>query len=383
MKHQTLKVRPSPATPNTPWLIDIRIDGKRRREFFKTKAQATEALGRVQIKTKNEGHAALSLSDSLRVMAVEGDRRLQPYGWTIRDAVNFTVKHLESCKRSKTVQAIVDEYLSLPERKTQSEVHKKDLRNRFRHFCAKFGGRLIHEVTTKEVKDWLYALDLGPVSFNNFRDRISYLFSYAVDQEYLEKDPVAKIKKTTLVDRPPDILTVDELARLLEHATPELLPALVIGAFTGLRTAELMRLEWKNVNLVSGELDVPAAKSKTAARRLITMEANLMQWLAPYGGRTGKIWNGTTNTFNHSCNPVRRAAGIQHWPANGLRHSFGTYHMARYSNAARTALDLGHSGTKMVFAHYRAVVSPKEGERYFSLFPPAPSQNVVQLPRFA
>jgi hypothetical protein len=33
----------------------------------------------------------------------------------------------------------------------------------------------------------------------------------------------------------------------------------------------------------------------------------------------------------------------------------------------------------MIFSNYREIVTPEEGERYFSIFPPAPAENVVPM----
>ena len=44
------------------------------------------------------------------------------------------------------------------------------------------------------------------------------------------------------------ILTPAEFARLLESASDETLPYWTLGGFTGLRTAELERLDWAEVH---------------------------------------------------------------------------------------------------------------------------------------
>ena len=58
------------------------------------------------------------------------------------------------------------------------------------------------------------------------------------------------------------------------------------------------------------------------------------------------------------------AAGVMEWPDNALRHSFASYHLAQFKNAASTALELGHHDSRITFAHYRELVKPTEAERY-------------------
>ena len=58
------------------------------------------------------------------------------------------------------------------------------------------------------------------------------------------------------------ILTPAEFARLLESASDETLPYWAIGGFTGLRTAELERLDWAEVHFDSDLIEVKATKQK-------------------------------------------------------------------------------------------------------------------------
>ena len=49
-----------------------------------------------------------------------------------------------------------------------------------------------------------------------------------------------------------EVFTPDELREMLMAARGELIPWLAIAAFCGLRTAEILRLEWKDVHLEEG-----------------------------------------------------------------------------------------------------------------------------------
>jgi len=97
-----------------------------------------------------------------------------------------------------------------------------------------------------EIEDWLHGLNLSPVSTNNYAVRVGSMFSYGVKRHYLEANPFTGIAKVKSDDEPPEIFTVDELQKLLLVAPPELIPVLALGAFAGLRSAELVRLGWED-----------------------------------------------------------------------------------------------------------------------------------------
>jgi len=65
------------------------------------------------------------------------------------------------------------------------------------------------------------------------------------------------------------------------------------GAFAGLRSAEIERLAWSDIDLTGGFIHVASDKAKTRSRRLVPVLPNLAQWLAPYAHKKGKVWNGT------------------------------------------------------------------------------------------
>src|SRR5260370_34869215 len=148
---------------------------------------------------------------------------------------------------------------------------------------------------------------------------------------------------------------------MLAAAAPDVIPTFAIGAFAGIRTAELLRLEWSDIEIERGFINVAAKKSKTAQRRVIQMQPNLCAWLAPYQGRTGPVGHHRNErTLHRAWNALLPAAGIETLPTNGLRHSFASYHLAKFQNANALACDMGHTSTKLIYSTYREVVTPDE-----------------------
>jgi integrase len=94
---------------------------------------------------------------------------------------------------------------------------------------------------------------------------------------------------------------------------------------------------------------------------------------------SGLLFAPSTHVLFNRLDAIRKAAGLTKWPKNGLRHSFASYHLAHYHDAAKLGLILGHTTTKMIFSNYREIVTPEEGERYFLISPPAPAENIVPI----
>jgi len=348
------------------YLVDGRINGKGRRFFFGTRRDADTKAHALAIERRNQGTAALYFPERLRIEALECSEKLKPFGKSLRDAVSFYLPHLHVENRTCTIDALVQQLLDTKERDGASERYLGDLRSRLGQFKASFKNKNVSEFTNVEIDHWLRSLGVSPVTRNNFRRVLIVAFNFARAQKFVIDNPArdtAKAKETRLR---PQILTVDQLAMLLERANPELVPFIAIGAFAGLRRAELERLEWNEVDLESLLIEVPASKAKGASERYVKIERNLAQWLEPYAQLRGHV---ATENYHELLDEARYAAGITSWPQNAFRHSFASYHLAKFNDAAALSLQLGHTSPHLVFKHYRQIVRPKEAERYWHIEP--------------
>jgi integrase len=250
-----------------------------------------------------------------------------------------------------------------------SEKHLADIRPRLGRFVATFGSKPIRSIVAAEIETWLHDLTLSPQSINNYRSIVGAFFEYALKRELVEKNPVAGIDKVKLIDKAAEIFTPKQLAGLLAAAHPSLLPALALQAFAGLRTAEVLRLEWSDVDLVGGFVTVGAHKSKTARRRLIPIAPNLAEWLRPYAQMSGPVYGTKTRNYHADIDALRSSIDLAAWPNNGLRHSFASYHLAKHQDAAALMPQMGHTTTRQIFETYREFVRPEEAEKYWNIRP--------------
>lgn len=340
--------------------------GGRIRRFFRCKGEAQTFLELSKIQLTNHGLAAFSLSEASRVEAVECSEKLDTIGSSITEATQFFLDHVQRTKRSCLVNAAIVEFHKTLETDGRSERYLGDIRVRLARFARQFGERVIADVAANEIDDWLRGLPVGGVTRNSFRRRLSALFGYAKKRSYVTTNPVRDTGRASEEPGAIGILTVQETKRLLEKAQPEMVPFWAIGAFAGLRSSEIQRLDWSEIDLQSGFIEVNASKSKTASRRLVTIQPNLRQWLKRQRCRTGMVC--PFNFFKRANDDREHAELADCWPNNGLRHSFASYHLSKFANADKLALEMGNSA-RMIFRHYRELVKPREAECYWEIKP--------------
>jgi integrase len=365
--------------PPYKFLVDLRAFGKGRK-FYKTRAEAEAERLRQQTLLERHSRDAIGLSQREMSDFITLRNKLAEYGKNINDAGAFFVDHLERVRRCKTTVAqLAEEVIQAKRKDGRAPRYIESLNLYLGKFCQDFGDRPIAAITVEELDTWLRDLPYSPKSRANFRSHIGVLFSYAARRRMIDFNPILHTAKPKLIDKAPEIFAVDELRALLDaanRAAPDVLPMLAIGAFAGLREAEIQRLDWNEVDLTRGHIEIKAAKAKSARRRIIPIQSNLAAWLSPCSGMTGPVvpWSARGKLAR-----VRKAAGLTRWPQNGLRHSFASYRLAAIHDAPRVAAELGHTTPQLLYSTYRELVLPEEAERYWTLIPDGKAKNVVSF----
>ena len=379
MRTHKIKVRnySDSKRPHLRFVVNYREAGKRKRTFFESKDAASSFAAFKNAELKRNGIEHAEFPTAIRVMAQNAVERLKPFGRTIADAVDHYIAHLQATEKSCTAKELVRELLDAKQADGASERHLRDLRSRLSMFAQKFEDKMISTITQKEIDTWLRSLPFAPLTRNHYRQLAILAFNFALRAGYVTTNPAEHAAKAKVISDAPGILTVSEVSRLLESAAPDVLPFIAIGLFGGLRRAEIEKLDWSEIDFESGLIEVKAEKSKTASRRFVALQPNLREWLLPLRKHRGRITAGGSE-LRRLFTEARAAAGIMaDWPDNGLRHSFASYHLAHFKNAADTALQLGHHDSRVTFAHYRELVRPKEAERYWQIKPASTAEKIV------
>ncbi len=299
-------------------------------------------------------------------------------------AVQFYAKHLEreaknGAHEAITLSDLVTRYLESIEGK-KSKRYVEDLKAKLKRAAKAFTGQL-REIRAIDLDRWIDGMDdAGLRTKNNYRMALITLFSYARDKGYLPRGQQTEAEFITRHDDKKGgsigIYSPPQFATLLRHVDERFLPFVALGGFAGLRSIEILRLEWSDIWFEKGFIEVGRNKSKTATRRLVPICPALAAWLKSYAKKSGPVLPDIRNEFHftrlfHAAKPTlndengKPRVELVH---NGLRHSFCSYRMAETKSAPQVALEAGNS-PKMLFEHYRELVTEVEAKEWFGLTP--------------
>lgn len=401
----TVKIYRTPTRGCDSYTLSYWQDGRRKRPTFSDFPRAKREAEMVARQLASAESGLLELTSADRSAYLRALQLLKPSGTPIEvaaaqfaeakkalgeiplsKAAEFYRKRHPQSMVPRRVEDVVTEMLETKKRDGMTDRYIQSLGYHLAQFATAIDCHLT-EVAGPEIDSWLHSLSVAPRTRNNLRNSVRTLFSFAKGRGYLPKDhdeldgvPLAKDRGGEI-----EIFSPAEMAELLACSRPHLIPFLALGAFAGVRHAEIQRLGWDDLKLQDGIIEVRAAAAKTASRRTIPILDNLKAWLLPHwkpGGLVCRHKN-MTDQLMDLVNEVgvrrkeTKAEGAFSWKHNGLRHSFISYRVAKTQNVAQVALEAGNS-PQMIFRHYRELVRPADAEKWFAISPGA-SENVIAL----
>lgn len=364
-------------------------DGKRSFDSYPTEVEALEAAETLAKRLDSRDYVAASMTQNQAIEYANAVQVLKPLGITLTAAVSTIAEAIEltgnlagvlkaaqfykqnfKTVTPKTVAEVVAELLQSKKDYGARDRYLEDLGFRLGKFQEAFKVN-VGSITTADLQAWLDGMKLSTQSYANNKRVAHLLFEFSIAKGYALYNPAAKLQKVKIRNGVCEVFTPDEAAKMLGSVSEDFRPCLALGLFAGLRSAEIERLEWKDIDLVQRHIVVGADKAKTASRRIVPIEDNLAAWLAltPETKRKGAVWTNGRDWFHKSEQNAAKAAGIS-WKRNAMRHSFASYLMAKLKDAGRVAGYCGNSPA-MIHKHYTELCTLADANSFFSINPPA------------
>lgn len=361
-------------------------EGKRHRRAIADLTDAKREAKRIARELADGRHSMASIT--VRDLSYYKDLEKKMGGVPLHEAVQLWLNVASKKVQAILVKDVVEEMLKAKNNDDfVGQKQKTNLRLRWGKFCQSFGDRVISTIKAKEIDTFLANPEWAPRTKAHYRQAILMLFDYAKRKEYLDPDRDHQADKTEVIrvqESKLESWSVGEMRALLQNATPKTLPWIVLGAFAGVRSAEIERMDWEdidwNANLILVHSKrVGRGKIRAHNDRTIPMTENLKSWLSPFRTCSGNILHslGVKNIYEDLDNITKRIRQNNtdfEWKPNANRHSFATYYLALTGDASQTALACGHNPS-MLLRRYKTItvngrtVTREMAKEYFSLAP--------------
>jgi integrase len=319
-------------------------------------------------------------------------RMLEDSRTSLEQIAKDYVRRSRAIERQVSVAELVEELIAVKEKSNLSDDYIRTLR-RLRRFGKDFQINA-HELNFPLLQEYLDSMldrrgnPTTPRTKRNYWKLINTLIQFGVKRKCISNEMLDQVRGVDLPKDNPSEITIwkpSEFAEMLNAARPELVPTLALGGFAGIRTAEINRLDWADLDLGGKMVKVAASKAKTRSRRIVPLCDAAIAWLKPYSARTGKVaYYAETNKYAAAVmSDVRTARELQgyftepEWRKNALRHSYISYRLADTQNAHRVAIEAGNSET-IIFKNYRELVTEEEARVWFSILPTG-EKNIIPI----
>jgi integrase len=277
-------------------------------------------------------------------------------------------------RNAMPIPELVDRFLETKKLKGLSVKHLRGFDSTIVEFQKAFTGP-IDKLNRLGVEAWLEGRRVGPRRWNNILADIVALIRFARRDGAIGTD----LTPVELIERKKVFVTVltytpEELKAILAAVDHEWLPAIVLGAFCGLRPEEIAPeernrkngLRWENVLWTKGKVDVPPSVSKTRRRRFAPLTDAALAFLKDWRGASGPV--APTARFCHYLPKLKRADKSIAWKPDALRHSFASYRLAILRNIHELSLEMGNSPA-MIHTHYLDHKHEYEALQWFGIRP--------------
>lgn len=375
------------------WVADGRVNGKRVRKYFDTKAHSEE-WRKLQQKDTSISVWWLDLSNSERIDIMSAFNRAKEDGFSLLSAVeshgvNARGKSfLKKCtlgeavgtsgpdKRFKNLdnQPKASGFLAAKARMGVEKHSLSTCKSQMTDFKDYIGADTqVVSITPEVIESWI---DDGGVRGKQWAmvtkranlARLRGFFAWCMRKDYVSNNPALKLENFIVRDLEPEILKLDQVVQFLEitkNHDPALLTPAALNLFCGIRPSEVRRMTQSNISLSDREIELKGRQTKTRNRRFVDISDNCIAWLK-LGGKMPLA--NLAHRWEILMAKAKKEMGFEKWPHDCLRHSFCSYYLAAHEDAAKTALQAGHTET-ILFKHYRKLVKKEQAEKFWKIYP--------------
>lgn len=220
----TIRTYTNPSSQQV-WRVEGRMpDGERVRQNFKVKADALARKAELEIQALNcsggVGFRQTRLTEEQLAQAEAPFLKLD--GQPLITAVDFYLAHGWLKTVTITVNQAVQKFLEAKE--TQKKLRprtRKDYLSRTAPLIELYPERPLSSISRAELESIIFKPGQSACTANGNRRVLNTFFTWCVDQDYTQVNPVSKIATAERDDKEPEIMTLAESKLLIAFAWPQ------------------------------------------------------------------------------------------------------------------------------------------------------------------
>ncbi len=244
-----------------------------------------------------------------------------------------------------------------------------------------FGSIAIQDLKPAFIRDWIRDLNLTSKTVSNLLVPLRAIIDQALNDELIKSNPLDKIVVSKLLSKHTiksnfkvDPFDRNEVKAILEASHHEQIKNLFQFAFfTGLRTSELIALDWDDIDFSNGIIHVAKAVVKKQIKGTKTSAGTRDVMLLPpaiaalhkqkkytysigervfHNPRTNQPWETDHQIRRTAWIHTIKKAGIRYRNPYQTRHTYASMMLSGGENIMWVASQMGHVDTEMVMRTY-------------------------------
>ncbi len=253
-------------------------------------------------------------------------------------------------------EEFADEYLKFSKVNKAEKSYGRDITSLKTNLIPYFKGYYLTDIIPQAIEEYkLKRLEkVSPATVNRELACLKHLFNKAIEWEYININPVKKVK---LLKEPPGrirYLEDYEINILLNECSKELKPIVITALNTGMRRSELFNLKWMDVNFRDKTIIVKNSKNNESRfipmnnavhdtfRKLYHRENDYV-----FQTKKGDPYKEVKTGFKSAL----KRAEIEDFKFHDLRHTFASYLAMNGWNLQTIQKLMGHKDFKMTLRY--------------------------------
>lgn len=266
------------------------------------------------------------------------------------------------------------------------------------HILQKFGNTDLTEITKIDIRQWCSGITAGNKRIANILSAFRSALQSAMDNGLIAENPLdgfsyrrkESIKKASDVDP----FTIDEQARILAALSSAQARNLIqFALWSGLRTSELVALDWQDIDLIAGEChvnkawtqdsnepEVPKTKSGIRTIKLLPPAIEALRAQMEFTYLKGaevfqnplnlRRWNGDQQ-IRQMWVATMKKCGVRYRRPYQTRHTYASMMLSAGENPMWVAKQMGHVDWTMiakVYGKWMPDAQPEAGNKAVAIF---------------